>query len=64
MGCIDGIMLMFVGIGFVAIPIILLTYRIINRARDEAVARPDAIKLSAKQLRELGDRAPDFRYMY
>ncbi len=57
-------MLMFVGIGFVAIPIILLTYRIINRARDEAVARPDAIKLSAKQLRELGDRAPDFRYMY
>ncbi|KAI9449179.1 MFS general substrate transporter [Lactarius psammicola] len=59
-----GIMLMFVGIGFVTIPIILLTYRRINRSRDEAAARPDAVKLSAKQLRELGDRAPDFRYMY
>ncbi|KAH9029003.1 MFS general substrate transporter [Lactarius pseudohatsudake] len=59
-----GIMLMFVGIGFVSIPIILLTYRRINRARDEAAARPDAVKLSAKQLRELGDRAPEFRYMY
>ncbi|KAH9017354.1 MFS general substrate transporter [Lactarius deliciosus] len=59
-----GIMLMFVGIGFVTIPIILLTYRRINRARDEAAARPDVVKLSVKQLRELGDRAPDFRYMY
>lgn len=59
-----GIMLMFVGIGFVTIPIILLTYHRINRARDEAAARPDAVKLPAKQLRELGDRAPDFRYMY
>lgn len=57
-------MLMFVGIGFVATPIILLTYRRINHARDEAAARPDAPKLSARQLRELGDRAPDFRYMY
>jgi len=57
-------MLMFVGIGFVTIPIILLMYRRINRARDEATAWPDAVKLSARQLRELGDRAPDFRYMY
>ena len=55
---------MFVGIGFVAIPIILLVYSRINRAREEAAARPDAPKISARQLRELGDRAPDFRYMY
>lgn len=57
-------MLMFIGIGFVTVPIILLVYSRINRARDEAAAPPDAAKLSAKQLRELGDRAPDFRYMY
>lgn len=57
-------MLMFIGIGFVTVPIILLMYSRNYRARDEAAARPDAAKLSAKQLRELGDRAPDFRYMY
>ncbi|KAI0294708.1 MFS general substrate transporter [Multifurca ochricompacta] len=59
-----GIMLMFVGIGFIFIPCLLLAYRRINRARDEAAAQPDAVQLSAKELRELGDRAPDFRYMY
>ena len=57
-------MLMFVGIGFVTTPVILLMYYRINRARDDAAARPDATKLSVRQLRELGDRAPDFRYMY
>ncbi|KAI0260071.1 MFS general substrate transporter [Gloeopeniophorella convolvens] len=59
-----GIMLMFVGIGFVALPSVVLTYRHINRARDRAALAGDAELLSPKRLRELGDRAPDFRYMY
>ena len=61
---IDGIELMFVGIGFIALPIVVLAYIRINARRDAAVkeAEEKGIKLSPEQLRRLGDRAPDFRY--
>ncbi|KDR81104.1 hypothetical protein GALMADRAFT_222657 [Galerina marginata CBS 339.88] len=61
-----GVELMFVGIGFVTIPIVILTYLRINKKRDEtqrlALERGEVNKFTPQQLRELGDRAPDFRY--
>jgi hypothetical protein len=57
---------MFVGIGFIVIPIIIISYVRINKKRDEAqrqaLERGETKKYTNKQLRELGDRAPDFRY--
>lgn len=55
-------MLMFVGIGFVSVPIVVLLYIRINRERDRVLAE-GGVKYTDKQLRELGDRAPDFRYI-
>lgn len=57
---------MFVGIGFVCLPIVLITYIRINRKRDAmekaALERGETNKYSDQELRMLGDRAPDFRY--
>jgi hypothetical protein len=57
---------MFVGIGFIAVPIVILSYLRINKKRDEAqrVNLEDGAvkKYTNQQLREMGDRAPDFRY--
>ncbi|TBU25780.1 MFS general substrate transporter [Dichomitus squalens] len=59
-----GIELMFVGIGFVALPIVVISYMRINAQRDSALtaAEESGVKLSPEELRRLGDRAPDFRY--
>ncbi|PPR02802.1 hypothetical protein CVT26_009588 [Gymnopilus dilepis] len=61
-----GCELMFVGIGFVTVPIAVLAYIHINRKRDaaerEALERGESNKYTPQQLREMGDRAPDFRY--
>ncbi|KAG2141409.1 MFS general substrate transporter, partial [Suillus bovinus] len=57
--------LMFVGIGFTFLPILVFTYRRINAKRDaaERLAREgEKVQYSHQELRELGDRAPDFRY--
>lgn len=63
---IDGVELMFVGIGFIATPAVVLSYIRINKQRDvaqrEALENGEKNKYTDKQLRELGDRAPDFRY--
>ncbi|KAF7376511.1 hypothetical protein MSAN_00067100 [Mycena sanguinolenta] len=61
-----GCELMFVGIGLIATTLTaLISYRI-NCRRDEAartaVERGES-PLSDKELRAMGDRAPDFRYM-
>lgn len=57
---------MFVGIGVISTPVIILTYMRINKKRDEAqrlaLERGETNKYTTKQLREMGDRAPDFRY--
>lgn len=62
----DGVELMFVGIGLIVVPILAFTYKRINNARDEAlqqrVERGEKLQLSIRELRDLGDRAPDFRY--
>lgn len=62
----DGVELMFVGIGFIAVPTVVLLYTRINKQRDaaqkEALERGEKNKYTNQQLREMGDRAPDFRY--
>lgn len=63
---VDGIELMFVGMGFICVPIAVFSYLRINKQRDaierEALERGEKNKYTNQQLRELGDRAPDFRY--
>ena len=58
---------MFVSIGFIAVPIAIISYIHINRKRDkiqqEALEKGEKNKYSNQQLREMGDRAPDFRYV-
>lgn len=69
---------MFVGIGFIFTPLAVLLYTRINRKRDayEATLDKDSEKnvsfaegkkgrygYTPMELRDLGDRAPDFRYL-
>ena len=59
----DGIELMFVGIGFIASFIAIISYTHINRKRDQIQTETGTrVTLTHQQLREMGDRAPDFRY--
>ncbi|KAJ6498892.1 MFS general substrate transporter [Mycena sanguinolenta] len=61
-----GCELMFVGIGLICVPIAVLTYTRINKRRDERargmLERGEKNLYTNKELREMGDRAPDFRY--
>jgi hypothetical protein len=58
----DSIELMFVGIGFICFPIAVLAYTNINRKR-AALDESEVKKYTPKQQREMGDKAPDFRYL-
>ena len=62
--CVDGLELMFIGIGFVTIPIVVLIYTRINANRDvrQKEMEEKGVRLTPEEIRELGDRAPDFRY--
>ncbi|KZT26010.1 MFS general substrate transporter [Neolentinus lepideus HHB14362 ss-1] len=60
-----GIELMFVGIGFIFLPLTVFLYTRINTHRDRLAretGEAGIAKYSDKELREMGDRAPDFRY--
>nr|GAT49245.1 predicted protein [Mycena chlorophos] len=57
-----GCELMFVGIGLICVPIAVLAYTRINRRRDELAKPSDAPVYTKAELREMGDRAPDFQY--
>ncbi|KAI0325823.1 MFS general substrate transporter [Cubamyces sp. BRFM 1775] len=59
-----GIELMFVGIGFITVPIAVIAYKRINARRDALMreANEKGERLSPEELRRMGDRAPDFRY--
>ncbi|KAG2124884.1 MFS general substrate transporter [Suillus clintonianus] len=61
-----GLELMFVGIGLTLLPTVVFIYKRINAQRDTAerlaTERGEKVKYSVQELRELGDRAPDFRY--
>lgn len=60
----DAIELVLVGIGFVATLAIIKVYTVINARRDELVKEleENGVSYSVHELREMGDRAPDFRY--
>ncbi|KAG8219182.1 MFS general substrate transporter [Butyriboletus roseoflavus] len=61
-----GLELMFVGIGLVVVPILIVLYKRINDARDQAsrqrIEQGGKLQFTIQELRDLGDRAPDFRY--
>jgi hypothetical protein len=75
----DALELMFVGIGLVCTPIAVLMYKRVNQRRaaltrewivregglskDGEVLRPHSLGYTDEELRRMGDRAPDFRYM-
>jgi hypothetical protein len=65
-GFSDGIELGFIGLGFVCVPIAILIYIRINARRDAAakdmLENGEKSQLSEADLKERGDRAPDFRY--
>ncbi|KAG1734933.1 MFS general substrate transporter [Suillus paluster] len=57
--------LMFVGIGFITLPILVFLYKRVNAQREAerlAMESGEGLQYSDEELRELGDRAPDFRY--
>lgn len=58
----DSIELMYIGISYITIPIAVIAYRRINAERDAVMASGGGKKYTSAELRELGDRAPDFRY--
>ncbi|CAL1714050.1 unnamed protein product [Somion occarium] len=60
-----GVELMFVGIGFITLPLAVVIYTRINAKRDayEKEMEEKGIKYTTQELRKLGDRAPDFRYI-
>lgn len=61
----DALEFMFVGIGLLCVPIAVVTYININNRRNrkmqEALERGE--KLSPEEIRRLGDRSPDFKYV-
>jgi hypothetical protein len=56
----DGIELMFIGLGFISVPITVIIYKRINAKRD-ALSTPYTT-YTVQELHQMGDRAPDFRY--
>ncbi|KAK7438888.1 hypothetical protein VKT23_017814 [Stygiomarasmius scandens] len=57
-----GIELMFVGIGLICVPLAVTIYKRINKKRDMEALEGKKTYTPA-ELRALGDRAPDFRYI-
>jgi Na+-transporting methylmalonyl-CoA/oxaloacetate decarboxylase gamma subunit len=58
----DAIELMFVGIGFIVLPILVILYKNINSQRERMLKEDGRPAYSEQQLKEMGDKAPDFRY--
>jgi hypothetical protein len=63
---IDGVELMFVGIGLICVPVAMLLYIRINKNRDElqrlALEKGETDEYTPEELRQMGDREPSFRY--
>ena len=62
---IDGMELMFIGFGFISVTLVVILYLCINAQRDAQAHynEKEGHGYSPDELREMGDRAPDFRYM-
>lgn len=52
---------MFVGIGLVCVPVAVISYKWINAKREKDMQK--GVNYSREELKRMGDRAPDFRYM-
>ena len=60
---LDGLVLMFIGIGLICTPLLILTYLRVNAHKRERIEREGGkIDLSVEEMHELGDRAPTFKY--
>lgn len=61
---LDAVELGFIGLGVITLPMIILAYSRINAKRDKISQEltEKGVEFSEEQLRQLGDRAPDFRY--
>ena len=60
---LDGVELLFVGIGFIVTPLLIFLYSRINARRETELKRIGGItKFTVEELHELGDRALDFKY--
>ncbi|TFK52785.1 MFS general substrate transporter [Heliocybe sulcata] len=60
-----GLELMLVGLGLICVPLTVLNYIRINAQRDTAqkeMMEGGRVKYSAEELKEMGDKSPDFRY--
>ncbi|KAL0564185.1 hypothetical protein V5O48_017868 [Marasmius crinis-equi] len=59
-----GIELMFVGIGLIVVPIIATTYYRLNNKKKATVRQEEeqGVKRTTKEIRAMGDRAPEFIY--
>ncbi|KAF8624703.1 hypothetical protein AX17_007034 [Amanita inopinata Kibby_2008] len=57
--------MMFVAIGLICTPIAVVLYRNINSKRDKIMqeAEERGEKMAPEEIRRLGDRAPDFKYV-
>jgi len=59
--------LMFIGIGLLTVPLTILIYTHINRKRDALLKEISAgggmaVRYTTNEIREMGDKSPDFRY--
>ena len=62
----DGVELGLVGMGLVALPILVFTYNRINARREvimKEVGESGGLKYTDEELRRMGDKAPSFRYV-
>ena len=55
---------MFVGMGVVSLAVTVFTYSRINKKRDREMAeiKEAWLEYDTARFKEMGDRAPDFRY--
>ena len=61
--CEDAIELVLVGIGLVTVPLVVCLYIRNNRQREKLLAEGNGEKHLPEDIRELGNHAPEFRYM-
>lgn len=60
----DAVEIGFLCMGLITAPLTVLIYRRINASRDALERQGEYEKYSEDELSKLGDRAPNFRYVY
>lgn len=57
-----GLEIGFITAGIIALCVLLVYYKVVNRKREEAVKRGEHLKFTPEELSDLGDKAVTFRY--